>query len=74
MTITTRVRYKLTDATDQSVLFDEVIMAPFTATVSDAFVAVTRVRVANEGSAKANIEQFLEKLSELQIGAEEIEM
>lgn len=72
MTVTTHVRYVLTDTTINSVIYDEIIVAPHTATVSDAFAGVKRLRLANEGSGKKNIEGLLEKLSKLEINKNEI--
>ena len=72
MTVTTHVRYVLTDTTINSVIYDEIIVAPHTATVGDAFAGVKRLRLANEGSGKKNIEGLLEKLSKLKINKNEI--
>ena len=66
--VTTHVKYILTDReSNGSVIMNETIVAPFTATVGDAFAAIKRLRLANEGSGKANINGLLEKLSELRI-------
>lgn len=72
MTVTTHVRYILTDITTKSIILDETISAPHTATVNDAFYGVTRLRLANEGSGKKNIEGLLEKLATLRIDSKEI--
>jgi len=58
----------------ESVVFDETVITPYTATVDDAFAGVKRLRLANEGSAQKNIEEFLNKLSELQIDADEVSL
>jgi hypothetical protein len=65
MTVTTTVRYSVKDLTTGAVVFEESISAPHTATVGDAFVGTTRLRLANEGSAKKNIVQLIEKLNGL---------
>ncbi|MCK7546665.1 hypothetical protein ACFPQA_06855 [Marinobacter koreensis] len=66
--VTTHVKYILTDRKNNgAVVLNETIVAPYTATVGDAFVAIKRLRLANEGSGKANIQNLLEKLSELKI-------
>jgi len=72
LTVTTHVQYILTDSTDNAVIFDETIIAPHTATVSDNFGAFVRLQLANEGSGRKNIEGFLEKLSEVKINSKEI--
>lgn len=72
--VTTHVKYILTDRQNDTVVLNETIVAPYTATVGDAFVAIKRLRLANEGSGKANIADLLEKLSELQIKPGEISL
>jgi len=66
--VTTHVKYILTDRENNgAVVLNETIIAPYTATIGDAFAAIKRLRLANEGSGKANIQGLVEKLSELQI-------
>ena len=72
--VTTRVQYILTDSTNNAVVLDEVVIAPYIATFSDAAFAIERLRLANEGSGKKNIEGLLEKLSRLRIGKNEISL
>lgn len=71
--VITHVRYILTDSENNgAVVLDETIIAPYTATIGDSFMAIKRLRLANEGSGKANIAGLLDKLSELQIKPGEI--
>ena len=72
--VKTHVQYTLTNSINNSILFNKTIVAPHTATFNDAFVAVKRLRLANEGSGMKNIEQFLEKLSELKINKNQISL
>ena len=66
--VTTHVRYILTDRENKgTVVLNETVVTPYTATIGDAFAAIKRLRLANEGSGKANIQGLLDKLSELQI-------
>ncbi len=66
--VTTHVRYILTDRENNgAVVLNETVVAPYTATIGDAFAAIKRLRLANEGSGKANIQGLLDKLAELQI-------
>ncbi len=65
--VTTHVRYILSNTDNGSVVFDDTVIAPHTAGVGDAFAAVKRLRLANEGSAQKNIEGLLNKLTELRI-------
>ena len=60
LTVTTTVAYKVTDSSG-NVIFDEHIETPYTAAFSDAFLGVERLRLANEGSAQANIAAFIDK-------------
>ena len=62
MTVTTTVQYTLTETGSNKTAFDKTIVSEFTAGVGDAFVAVKRLRLANEGSIKKNITMFLEQL------------
>lgn len=62
MTVFSAVHYTLTDGASAKPAFDEDVTADFTATVSDAFVGVERLRLANEGSIKKNIQIFMDHL------------
>lgn len=61
MTVTMSVKYTLLDYEDKSIVFQKTITSPYTATVSDAFVGVERLKLANEGSAKENIFKLLKE-------------
>lgn len=72
--VITHVKYVLMDSETENVVLDETVIAPHTATVSDAFMAIERLRIANEGSGRKNIEGLLNKLSELKIGSGDISL
>ena len=72
MTVTTHVQYVLTDTRNSTILLDEIVVSPHTATVGDAFAGIKRLRLANEGSGKKNIEGLLDKLAILKISVNEI--
>ena len=59
--VTSHVNYKVYDTAAQPVML-ETISAAYTAKVSEAFAAVKRLQLANEGSIRGSITQFLEKL------------
>jgi len=61
MTVTSHVNYKVYDPAGQPLLL-ETIDTPYTATVSDAFVGVKRLQLANEGSIRESIKTFFDKL------------
>ncbi len=58
-TVTSIIRYKAVSRETRKPVFEESIKATGSATVSDAFIAVARLRIANERSIRANIECFL---------------
>lgn len=62
MTVTSTVKYKVTDAAASTVVLEENVVNEYTAKMGDAFVGVERLRLANEGSMKGNIGQFIEAL------------
>jgi len=62
MTVTSKIRYRLTRLSDNTVVFDREITAPFTAAFSSSFYGVERLRLANEGAIRENISQFLAAL------------
>lgn len=72
MTVTTHVKYTLKDKASDSIVFEDTLHAPYTATVGDAFAGIARLRMANEGSGKKNIEMLLDKLSEFQVSPEQV--
>lgn len=70
--VTSEIEYTLTEARTRKVLWREIIRAPFTAGVGDSMMAVKRLRLANEGSARTNIIELLKRLGELKIDASQV--
>lgn len=62
MTVTSTVNYKVTEAETSAVVLEKSVVNEYTAKMGDAFVGVERLRLANEGSMKGNIAQFIETL------------
>ena len=62
LTVSSQVHYRLLDTTTSQTVFDHEVNADFTASVGDAFIAVERLRLANEGSIKKNIQSFMDLL------------
>ncbi len=60
LTVTTRVRYSVTDRSG-GIVFDETVAATGTATMGDSLMAVERLRLANEESVRENIKGFIER-------------
>lgn len=67
LTVVTTVFYELIDSASRKTLFKDEIRASHTATFSDAAFAPKRLRLANEGSARKNIEEFIRRLRAIQI-------
>jgi len=57
LSVTSEVRYTVVQ--DGRTLFNETVAATGTASMGEAFVAVERLRIANEKSIQANIREFL---------------
>lgn len=62
MTVSANVRYSLIDATTRKEIFSKVIVGTYTAKFSDAFMGVERLKLANEGAAKTNIQLLVDEL------------
>ncbi|MFM7692212.1 MAG: hypothetical protein ACKPAC_22565 [Alphaproteobacteria bacterium] len=62
MTVTSKIRYRLTRVADNAIVFEREITAPFTAAFTSSLVGVERLKLANEGSIRENISQFLAAL------------
>lgn len=71
-TVTAEVEYEVKNTRTGNVVYREVLRTPFTAGVGDAFMAVERLRIANEGAARANISVLLERLSALKLKPEQL--
>jgi len=66
MTVTTHIKYMLTNM-DNDVLYNKTIIAPYTATMGDAFAGAKRLRLANEGAGRENIKKLLADFEKLKI-------
>jgi hypothetical protein len=66
MTVTSHVNYKVFDPSGQPLVL-ATIDTPYTADFSAAFVGTERLRLANEGSIRTNISQFLDKLRQADV-------
>ena len=65
MTVTVVTEWRLVETRTGATVFEEYITTPYTATVGDAFVAITRVRLANEGAARDNIKEGIRRISDM---------
>jgi hypothetical protein len=67
LTVTLEAGWTLQRVSGGAPVWQESIKSVHTATTSDSFAAVTRLRLATEGAAKKNIEQGLAKISQLNL-------
>ena len=67
MTVKMEVSYTLVDTTSGKAVWSKNVASEHTAKASEAFAGVTRLRLANEGAARDNIEQALAEMSTLQL-------
>ncbi len=65
LTVRATVDYLISDKTTGAKIFDETIESSFTAGMSDSMVAIRRLRLANEGAIRRNIELFLKKIEKV---------
>ncbi len=66
-TVNLEAAWTLTKTGDRSIVFRKSLRSSHTATMGDAFAAVTRLRLAVEGAARKNIEQGLQEISKLKL-------
>lgn len=67
MTVSSKAQYTLKEAAKDKVIYDKTVDVSYTAKMSDSMVGMTRLRLANEGSIKANMAQFLDELAALKL-------
>jgi hypothetical protein len=60
--VTAKVHYTVVAAISQTVRLDTIMETPFTADFSDAFLGVERLRIANEGAMRENIDAIIKRL------------
>ena len=71
LTVTCAAQYDLLETGSGKRVFTKTITTPFTARVSDSFLAVERLRIANEGAVRENIQQFLREILDLDLAKAE---
>jgi len=67
MTVGMNVQYTLIDDKTGKIIWREFIAESFTAKVSDALAGIERLKLANEGAARKNIQGLLKKLSKYKV-------
>jgi len=66
-TVSASVQYELVETSSGAVVYSEKITKPYTSYMKDSFVSFERLRFANEGAAKANIEEVIKRLYNIKI-------
>jgi ABC-type uncharacterized transport system auxiliary subunit len=67
MTATIETTWTLTHLSDRAVVWQKAITTSHTANAGDAFVGVTRLRLATEGAARDNIQDAINQLGALSL-------
>ncbi len=65
MTVTIESNWTLTRGSDKTAVWQKAIVSTHTAKTSEAFAGVTRLRLANEGAARTNIQDALTQIGAL---------
>ncbi|HEY1091636.1 MAG TPA: hypothetical protein VGE47_11120 [Burkholderiaceae bacterium] len=74
MTVTATVQYSLIDRASNAEVFSRTVSLPYTAAWNDAFAGTERLRLANEGAIRVNIQQLIEALTALKIEEKEVQV
>lgn len=67
MTVSSTVRYSLIDMVSNKEVYGRVIQIGYTAKFSDSFLGTERLRLANEGAVKVNIQALIDDLNGLKL-------
>lgn len=70
--VTAVVEYSLEERSSGKKVFSKQISTPFTATFSDAALAFERLKIANEGAVRENIEKIIDELLSLKISKQQV--
>ena len=62
MTVSSTVNYRVVERSTELIWFNDSIFASYTATFSDSPLGPQRLRLANEGSIRENIKEFIKRL------------
>ncbi len=65
--VTTIIEYWLTRTSDNKEVYHDVVEATYIAEFSDAFVAIERLKLANEGAGRLNITRIIDRLYKLEL-------
>jgi hypothetical protein len=69
LSVTTIIEYWLTRTSDHQEVLHETVEATYTAKFSDAFLALERLKLANEGAGRENVTELIDRLYQLDLPA-----
>lgn len=69
MTVTASVQYTVIERATRKEILKKTIAVPYTAGFGDAFMATERLKLANEGAIRVNIENLIKELFALNVNA-----
>jgi hypothetical protein len=69
MTVTATVQYTLVDRATNKEVFARTVAMPYTAAWNDAFMGTERLKLANEGAIRVNIQQLIDALLAAKLSA-----
>ena len=67
MTVSAKIHYTLTHNSSNKKVFEKTIDLPYTAAFNAAFRGTERLRLANEGAIRVNIEELIRQLMALKV-------
>ncbi len=65
LTVDCQVHYSLLDVQSNRKIFDKDITTSYTAKLNDSLYAPARLKIANEGAARKNIQEFIKEIYQL---------
>ena len=67
MTVTAKVSYTVAEKASGKIIWQQTLITPYTAVLTDSLLGIERLRLANEGAIRANLSQLIDALFRLDI-------
>lgn len=74
MTVTASVRYALVERSSGKTVFERILATPYTAEWNAAFMGSERLKLANEGAVRSNIQQLIDALVGLKLAGAGVQL
>lgn len=74
MTVTATVRYTLVDRATNKDVLEKTLATPYTAAWNEAFMGSERLKLANEGAVRVNIQQLIDALVALKVTGADVQL